>query len=234
MNIERGAGLKLVRAEIEEVLPRSCMRDHIRKEIVARILDGRLQPGAHLREMALAGEFEVSQAPVREALRELEALGLLESKRYCGTRVRSIDLDELREAYELRMALEESAVRLAVPCVPADLEYLEQSLLTMQRCRRHGDTDAYMGAAIDYHRHLVQMSRNRLYLRAWEHMAWDIRARLAVQRIGLIGTFMKERREIISALRAGDGERAAQLLRGIFQALLVRLEKIRREAERRR
>ena len=205
---------------------RTCMRDHIRNAIVARILDGSAPPGTRLKEMSLAHEFNVSQAPVREALRELEAIGLLESERYRGTRVRSIDLDELREAYELRAAIEESAARLAVPCARTDLDKLEGDLKLMRRATREHDTDAYMDSAVNFHRHIVQMSGNKLYLRAWEHMAWDIRARIAVQRIGLYSLYTEERKEIIAALRGGDGERAGQLLRYILGELLARLKKI--------
>ncbi len=211
---------------------RICMRDHIRDAIVARILDGSSPPGTRLKEMSLAREFNVSQSPVREALRELEALGLLESERYRGTRVRSIDLDELRQAYELRAAIEEAAARRAVPCARKDLERLESDLKLMQRASREQDHDAYMDSAVNFHRHIVQMSGNELFLRAWEHMAWDIRARIAVQRIGLIGVFAKERKAVIAALRAGDGEAAGRGLRDIIGQLLVRLAQIRRDGER--
>jgi DNA-binding GntR family transcriptional regulator len=206
------------------------MRDHIRNAIVARILDGSSPPGTRLKEMSLAREFNVSQAPVREALRELEALGLLESEPYRGTRVRSIDLDELHEAYELRAAIEDAAACRAVPCAKSDLDKLEGDLKLMRRANREHDMDAYMDSAVNFHRHIVQMSGNKLYLRAWEHMAWDIRARIAVQRIGLIGLFTEERKEIIGALRAGDGDKAGRLLRGIIGELLQHLGRIRHGA----
>jgi DNA-binding GntR family transcriptional regulator len=208
------------------------MRDHIRNAIVARILDGSYPPGTRLKEMSLAREFNVSQAPVREALRELEALGLMESERYRGTRVRSIDLDELREAYQLRIAIEEAAARRAPPCPDSDLERLESDLAIMRRAAREHDSDAYMDSAVNFHRHIVQMSGNRLFLRAWEHMAWDIRARIAVQRIGLVGLFTEERKQVIAALREGDGERAGRLLRGILEELLVHLAKMQHGGRR--
>jgi len=211
---------------------RTCMRDHIRNAIVARILDGSSPPGTRLKEMSLAREFNVSQAPVREALRELEALGLLESERYRGTRVRSIDLDELREAYELRAAIEEAAARRAVPCKREDVAVLERDLKLMQRAAREDDIDAYMDSAVNFHRHIVQMSGNELFLRAWEHMAWDIRARIAVQRIGLVGVFAKDRKAVIAALRDGDGESAGRGLREIIGKLLDRLAEMREAAPR--
>jgi DNA-binding GntR family transcriptional regulator len=209
------------------------MRDQIRSAIVSRILDGSAPPGTHLKEMALAREFNVSQAPVREALRELEALGLLQSERYRGTRVRSIDMDELREAYELRAAIEESAARLAVPCAKADLDKLEGDLKMIRRAAREHDSDAFMDHAVNFHRHIVQMSGNKLYLRAWEHMAWDIRARIFVQRIGLVGLFGQERRQIIEALRNGEGDKAGRLLRKILNQLLAHLAKLQQAEQAR-
>jgi DNA-binding GntR family transcriptional regulator len=80
---------------------------------------------------------------------------------------------------------------------------------------------------VNFHRHIVQMSGNELFLRAWEHMAWDIRARIAVQRIGLVGLFAKERKAVIAALRAGDGDKAGRGLRQIIEQLLARLAQIR-------
>ena len=69
---------------------RSCLSDHIRRELARRILDGTLKPGERLVELKIAAEFESSQTPVREALRELESLRLVESSPYRGTRVRDV------------------------------------------------------------------------------------------------------------------------------------------------
>ena len=212
-------------------IDRTCMRDEIRDAIVARILDGSYPPETHLKEMALAHEFNVSQAPVREALRELEALGLVESERYCGTRVRGIDLNELREAYELRAEIEDASARRAVPVVKDDLDRLEQDLKLMRKYHREQNLDAYRESAINFHRHIVQISGNRLYMRAWENMAWDIRARIAVQRIGLTSEYDEDRNNIVAALRKGEGKQAGKLLRGIMEKLLIRLDKYQRSEE---
>ncbi|MBL6749486.1 MAG: GntR family transcriptional regulator [Nevskia sp.] len=203
---------------------RTCMRDQIRNAIVSRILDGLWPPGVRLKELALAREFNVSQAPVREALRELEALGLVESERYRGTRVRGIDLAELREAYELRAEIEEAAARRAVPCRDADLAVLEPELAAMRKAAAADDTEAYTASVVRFHRGIVEMSGNRVFLRAWELMAWDVRARIAMQRIGLIGLYTDQRAQVLAALRAGDGPRAGSLLRRISEQLLARLD----------
>src|SRR5580692_10986263 len=77
------------------------VRDLIRRALLKRISNGVYLPGERLKEMELAHEFEVSQAPVREAFRELESLGIVVSRRYHGTHVREISSKENREIYEL-------------------------------------------------------------------------------------------------------------------------------------
>jgi DNA-binding GntR family transcriptional regulator len=205
---------------------RRCMRDQIRNAIVSRILDGSCPPGTRLKELTLAREFNVSQAPVREALRELEAQGLVVSEPFRGSRVRSIEMDELHDAYELRAEIEEAAARRAVPCRESDLKRLETELKTMRKAARERNAEDYMASAVRFHRDIVEMSGNRLFLRAWEQMAWDIRARIAVQRIGLVGLFSDERRRVIDALRTGDGAAAGLLLRGIMHSLKEHLHKL--------
>ena len=70
---------------------RDSMRDQIRRELTKlRIVNGTYRPGERLVELQVAKEFNTSQAPVREAFRELEALRLVESQAYRGTRVREI------------------------------------------------------------------------------------------------------------------------------------------------
>src|ERR1700739_3334012 len=97
------------------VLKRTCMRDRIRDVLVSRILDGSYPAGTQLKELSLAREFNVSQTPIREALRELEGSGLVSSERFRGTRVRGADFAEMRESYERRTMLEVRSARLAAP-----------------------------------------------------------------------------------------------------------------------
>jgi len=204
------------------------MRHQIRDAIVSRILEGAYPPGERLKELALAKEFNVSQAPVREALRELEALHLVQTEHYRGTRVRSIDLDELRQAYELRLLIEQASVRRAIPAAPKDLSALEAAIKVMQQTTPADDIETHMSAVLRFHRHLVEMSHNPLFVRVWESMAWDVRARVAVKRMGLSTasvqqSYVQRRKKIVKALRDGKGHTAAELLEQITQQLLQRI-----------
>ena len=96
-------------------LERDCMSDRIRRVLAERIIGGALAPGERLVEMRIAEEFRTSQAPVREALRELETLRLVESEPYRGTRVREVGEREMAEAYAVRAVLEQAAAEAAAP-----------------------------------------------------------------------------------------------------------------------
>ena len=80
-------------------LERSVMREQIKELIIKRILKGTYQPGQRVVELQLVQELGVSQAPVREALRDLEAMKFIESEPYRGARVRQVAREELTETY---------------------------------------------------------------------------------------------------------------------------------------
>src|SRR6266705_3268452 len=111
-------------------LNRTVLRDQVKEILLKRILDGEYKPGDRLVEMHIAQEFEISQAPVREALRELEALGFVESEPYRGTHVRAVTKSELTEIYPVRAALEEVAARAAALRLE-NVEALEAELRAM-------------------------------------------------------------------------------------------------------
>lgn len=77
------------------------------------ILDGTLRPGQRLTEEGLAGELQISRTPVREALRVLQAEGIIESAPYQGSTVRAYTIDDLDDIYQLRAVLEGHAARRA-------------------------------------------------------------------------------------------------------------------------
>lgn len=83
--------------------------------IRARILNGTLAPGIELRQEALAEQFGVSRIPVREALRHLQAEGLVRHERYKRAIVVSHSLDEILELLDIRIALETRALKLSIP-----------------------------------------------------------------------------------------------------------------------
>lgn len=193
---------------------RNCMHDRIRWTILERIMEGVYQPGERLKELALAKEFKVSQAPVREALRKLEAIGVLQSEPYRGTRVRGFSPAELRDAYQLRGILEQSAAEFLRDFPEENVRYLEQEFAAMRAAVAAGDLNAVAWHNRNFHRSIVEQCTNGEIIRAWRSLGVCMRARVNVQRrIEELPTAILSHQGIIDALRARDFTGAGRLLR---------------------
>ena len=209
----------------EPPIHRHCMRDEIRDVLIRRIQEGYYQPGERLIELNLAREFKVSQSPVREALRELETMGLVTSQRYCGTRVRQINLQDLVETYQMRAMIEERAAQLAIPCPESVLTILADCLDRMTNAAALADTAGYLRAAIRFHREIVIQSGHKLFLQTWDNLDILARAHVTTLRIGKdLPEFIEIHTAILQALRDQDGKHAGALLHRMLDGLAAVLQ----------
>jgi len=150
------------------VLARSVLADQVRERLLERILSGRYPPDARIVETQVARELGTSQAPVREALRGLEALGVVEITPFRGARVRRPTPRELLEAYAVRSALETLAARFAVPrLTKLDLERLTAEVDEMQAGAAAGDRHRVAAADARFHGLIVQLADNATLLKVW-------------------------------------------------------------------
>jgi DNA-binding GntR family transcriptional regulator len=204
------------------------MRDRIRDTLVGRILDGTYPAGTQLKELYLAREFDVSQAPIREALRELEGSGLVSSQRFRGTRVRGADFAEMRESYELRIMLETRSVVLAAPYGPQLLEDLSEYLCGMDTAVKADDSEGYIDNALRFHRRLVESSGNRTFLGVWDSLLWDIRGRITLRRLADQGKslrpFVSLHKALLGRLRAQDVPGATERVQTILARVCCAFE----------
>lgn len=206
-------------------IARRCMRDHIRDILLKRILEGAYPCGERLIELNLAHEFQVSQTPIREALRELEAMGMVTSERYCGTRVRSINAEEIAESYALRAILEERAAQLATPCPDELLADLRQTLDNMHTTAAARDVAAYAQLAAHFHRRIVEQSGNRLFLQTWDNLQTIARIHFMAQwLIDCLPRYAEAHEAIYHALNDNEGHTAGQLLRHMLEQLITELK----------
>ena len=209
---------------MDTALKRVCMRDRIRDVLVARILDGTYPEGLQLKELSLAREFNVSQAPIREALRELEATGLVSSERYRGTRVRGADSVEMRESYELRLLMEVRSIERGLPLTAALAQKLQACITAMTEGVAGGDSEQYIDAALEFHRTLVEMGGNGAFLKLWDSLHWDVRGRIALRRRAAVGGGLAPmvvlHRRLLQSLCAGDAPRAIEDVKAILQSVV--------------
>ncbi|MEI7745126.1 MAG: GntR family transcriptional regulator, partial [Chloroflexota bacterium] len=190
----------------------------VKDRLLEAILDGRYPPGSRIIETRAAREFGTSQAPVREALRDLEALGVVEIAAFRGARVRRPSRDELLEAYVVRSELEALVMRLAVPrLTDEDLERLADLLAAMERAAIASDTIAEASADASFHGYLVDVSGNRTLKRVWSLLEPYSRTYITLavpgadrQRIAALHT------PVLAALRARDGVAAEAAIRDHF------------------
>ena len=183
--------------------------------LLRRILGGAYKSGERLIELRIAQEFGTSQAPVREALRDLEATGLVISKPRRGTYVAEVLSEGLSEIYAVRGALEEQATRLATLKQSCDLATLE---LELQRMRIAAATNDHAGVAdhsVKFHRAIVEAAGNRLLTNLWLSLNIETRTTitLLVEGIGTLMEAAESHRQIIDAIASGDLERASRVAR---------------------
>ena len=130
----------------------ATLADAATAELRERILSGELESGAPLRLEELARSLGTSISPVREAVRKLEALGLAVHVAHRGSRVKELDVDDLRDTYEARLALEPVAVaRAAGRITPDEVERAQAALESYTLCRERGDRPAARDAHDAFH-----------------------------------------------------------------------------------
>jgi DNA-binding GntR family transcriptional regulator len=210
MTVGRGDG-PLAPAGGEAPLGRVILRDQVRDLLLARVLSGHYQPGSRLVETRIAQELGISQAPLREALRDLEQLGLVTHEPFRGCSVRELSIDDLLEAFPVRAALESVAARLAADRITEDeLADLAGHVDAMRAAAEQGDALAESTADAAFHATIVEAARNGVLQRQWEQLQPHARTFISLTLpASARGPVADRHVPILEALRDRDPERAA-------------------------
>jgi DNA-binding GntR family transcriptional regulator len=206
-------------AETVERVPAPLLRDplstQVKDMIMQGIIEGRYPPGARLVETKIARELGVSQAPVREALRDLESVGVVESFAFRGARVRLPSSEELIAAFPVRAALESLAAAEAAPRIdPAQLNELEALISAMVDAAHGGDAHAQSMANARFHALIVHSAGNPILERQWALLEPFARTYLTATTAHVDLVLLAERhRKILQPLQRRDPEAAAIAMR---------------------
>jgi DNA-binding GntR family transcriptional regulator len=193
---------------------RIVLREQVKELILERIVNGTYKPGERLVETRIASELGTSQAPVREALRDLELLRFVESEPFRGARVREVSQEELVEIYPVRAALEEVAAREAVKRLDGQVDALEAEVEAMHRAADADDLHAQVEHDVAFHRLIVEASGNQVLLETWLALRIEARTIVTALRTGLDGHAIAElHRPVLEAFRTRDADLAATTLR---------------------
>jgi DNA-binding GntR family transcriptional regulator len=196
-------------------LLRYVLRSQVRDLLIERIVEGYYKPGARLVETKIARELGVSQAPVREALRDLESVGVVETTAFRGARVRNPSREELLEAYPVRAALESLAAFEAAPRITEDqLDKLEGLILEMEQAGAEGNAHKQAIANAQFHGLIVEAAQNSTLLRLWAFLEPWARTYLTAARAGVdLNELAVRHRKILGPLRARDSHAASDAMR---------------------
>lgn len=207
-------------------LTRTVLREQIRELLLERILGGELQPGDRLVELQLAQELGTSQAPVREALRELQSLGFVEHEHYRGTRVRRITGEELAEIFPVRAALEELAAQEAASRLDGNVKELEREFEAMRVAADRDDLQELAVHDTAFHRLIVEAAGNRVLLDTWKTLRVEARVVVTVLKTDVdLHELVELHRPLLEALREGSPEKAGGALRGHFETLRTMMKR---------
>ena len=161
-------------------ISRTVLREQVKDVLLQRIASGELKQGERLVETRIASELGTSQAPVREALRDLELLRLVESEPFKGARVRAFGNTELIEVYPVRAVLEELAAKEATKRLAGDVHALEAEVESMRTAAKRGDVNSLVRHDIAFHRLIVEAAGNPILEQCWKSLGVEGRITISL------------------------------------------------------
>jgi len=199
-------------------ITRSILSEQVKGRLLKAILDGTYPPGARIVETRVAKEFGTSQAPVREALRDLEALGVVESAPFKGARVRQPSTEELLEAFEVRAILEGHGAVLAMEnMTEAAFTALDDLTEAMRAAAEEGDPYREAMADTEFHRLIMRHSGNATLVRVWGTLEPFLRTYITIVSPGVNRRAVAERHiPITNAMRRRNPELIEETFRDHF------------------
>jgi GntR family transcriptional regulator, gluconate operon transcriptional repressor len=195
------------------IRPAPALGQHVVDHLRRLIISGELGRGMHLVEAQLSETFDVSRGPVRDALRQLETEGLVESRRR-GVFVIGLALDDIEELYVLRRLLEVEAVRLCLARPGRDYAGATAALDRMEEAARAQDAAAFATADLDFHTAFYATAGHRRLESIWQQYRPTFAGMLAVTNAedhDLAPTHA-DHAELLRVIRSGDEPAAIALL----------------------
>jgi DNA-binding GntR family transcriptional regulator len=209
---------------------RQLLADYVYQELLASLMDGRLEPGAGIGIDRMAQELEVSQTPIREALARLEATGLVRREALKGYRVAPLfTAEELDELMDSRAVLEppiaERACAHVTPAVLAELEQAVDDLRGAPTGPTFAEYGAYWEADERFHRIIAQNAHNRFLLNAYNALGGQVQRFRFFGNLGVTDAehAISEHSRILEAFEAGEPAKARE-------AMLAHISNVRSRA----
>lgn len=200
---------------------------NIAEALVTEVVFGDLQPGELLNSVDLAKRFEVSRTPVREALALLEQEGLVDIQARRRARVASLNIEQIREIYQLRSQLLAVMVRQLVSKVTDEqLALLGSCVERLQDRCRHGDVDSYFAGHVELQDLMTEYAGNATLKNMIDSLALRV---LVLRHLGgsvpgRMKLGLAEQEQILGAIRVRDADLAAAAIAYATRQALLAVE----------
>lgn len=189
-----------------------AMGDQIAHRLRVEIIRGVISADTHLAEDALAARFDVSRGPVRDALRQLEAEGIVESRRK-RIYARSMGMTDIEELYTLREVLESLAIRLAIANASSkDWDRVQGIVDDMAAAAESADGERFAEADMEFHTSFYVNSRNRRLLEAWRPYQRIFAILFELSDTSDIASATADHQGFLDIVRTGDADAAVKRL----------------------
>ncbi|MGD8649818.1 MAG: GntR family transcriptional regulator [Desulfobacterales bacterium] len=166
--------------KIFEKEKRSTLPGQVANQIREAIKSGKLKPGDRLIETVLAREMNIGRNAVREAIRYIEKEGLIVTTPFKGAQVVEMSLNDLKDIYDVRNALETLALNtLAMKIDEKKIEVFDAVVKEMKAVSKKGNLKAIIDVDLKFHRTLCELSENNVLLEAWSAISNRLRAFIA-------------------------------------------------------
>ncbi|MDO5142615.1 MAG: GntR family transcriptional regulator [Eubacteriales bacterium] len=216
-----------------QLAKRSLYRDEIKEALMQAIISGELAPGDRVVESRWAKELGVSQSPIREAIRELEMIGLVENIPYKGTIVRKLTRKEIIDTYEVRIVLETMAICEAVRGETEELlATMQGHLERMIEGAERGDVAQFVENDCAFHEAYVNASNNDLLKRLWQQCyIWDNTWLSTIHSRESLSELAKRHDRLRQAIEKRDEEMCRAEVKKHFKLLISGLRNVEDEQE---
>jgi len=197
-----------------------------RIQLARELFCGRYRVGQRVRLQDIAKKYGLDNKAVLKIFTEFQTLGLLTLSGNFSAVLEAPNSKEMYEAYEIRAALEEISGRTAAEVLKDNTGDLERELNAMRLAVNVGDMDGYAEHDAKFHKSILEASGNRVLLRVWDALAFDVRIRIAIAKVSKdLPEVVESHEPIVEALRNGRAREAGLLLRNHVETFSEFLKK---------
>ena len=197
------------------------MREKVRDELQRMIVNQEIKPGEKIVETEWAAKLGVSKAPIREAIRELEVMGLVDTISYKGTFVRKLTPLDIAHVAVVRGSLEATAAKYMINNITEEeLIEFEKLYKALHTLALEKDEEEYYRVDLEFHKRIVLLSGNAVLYRLWRMLNVDQWSKLSSKLAHKnLRDYAAIHAEIFQSIKKRNGEAAVLAIQKHFDTI---------------